>query len=92
MDSGMETAMIKVLRQLPGRAEFINPVRQAAMTASRITPFTEPRTKNGLIGERQNLQFRRERLCDPWKKAANAFHDVDGRSVAGLEDGTRAPR
>jgi hypothetical protein len=45
MDSGMETAMIKVLRQLPRKSRIINPVRQAAMTASRMTPFTEPRTK-----------------------------------------------
>ena len=45
MDSGMETAMIKVLRQLPRKSRIINPVRHAAMTASRSTPLMEPRTK-----------------------------------------------
>jgi hypothetical protein len=45
MDSGMEIAMIKVLRQLPRNSRIINPVKHAAMTASRMTPFTEPRTK-----------------------------------------------
>ena len=45
MDSGMETAMINVLRQLPRKIRIIKPVRQAAMTASRITPLTAARTK-----------------------------------------------
>ena len=45
MDRGMEMAMIKVLRQLPKNNKIINPVRHAAMIASRMTPFTEPRTK-----------------------------------------------
>jgi hypothetical protein len=45
MDNGMETAIIKVLRQLPRNSRIIKPVRHAAITASRMTPFTEPRTK-----------------------------------------------
>jgi hypothetical protein len=45
IESGMEMAMIKVLRQLPRNSRIINPVRHAAMTASRMTPFTEPLTK-----------------------------------------------
>ncbi len=45
IESGMETAMISVLRQLPGRAGSSDPVRQAAITASRITPAMEARTK-----------------------------------------------
>ncbi len=45
MDSGIEMAMINVLRQLPRKSRIIKPVRHAAMTASRMTPFTEPRTK-----------------------------------------------
>jgi hypothetical protein len=45
IDSGMETAMINVLRQLPRKIRIIKPVRQAAMTASRITPLTAERTK-----------------------------------------------
>ncbi len=45
MDSGIEIAMISVLRQLPRKMRIINPVRHAAITASRITPLTAARTK-----------------------------------------------
>ncbi len=45
MERGMEMAMIRVLRQLPKNNRIIKPVRHAAMMASRMTPFTEPRTK-----------------------------------------------
>src|SRR5258708_4949272 len=43
--------------------------------------------EDGLIGQRQNLKFRGEGLRDTGKKAPNAFHDADCRSVAGLEHG-----
>jgi len=45
IESGMETAMISVLRQLPRKSRIIAAVRQAAITASRITPLTAARTK-----------------------------------------------
>ena len=45
IESGIETAMISVLLQLPRKIKIINPVRQAAMPASRITPLIEARTK-----------------------------------------------
>ena len=45
MDKGIEMAMINVPRQLPKNSRIIKPVRHAAMTASRITPLTAPRTK-----------------------------------------------
>ena len=45
IESGMETAMMTVLRQLPRKRRIITAVRQAAITASRITPFTAARTK-----------------------------------------------
>ena len=38
IESGIETAMITVLRQLPRKIRIINPVRHAAMMASRSTP------------------------------------------------------
>jgi hypothetical protein len=44
MESGMETAMINVLRQLPRKSRIIKPVRQAATTASRMTDPTAART------------------------------------------------
>jgi hypothetical protein len=45
MESGMETAMMMVERQLPRKMRIMMPVRQAAMMASRTTPLMAPRTK-----------------------------------------------
>ena len=45
IERGIETAMMTVLRQLPRKIRIINPVRHAAMTASRTTPLMEARTK-----------------------------------------------
>ena len=43
-ESGIETAMISVLRQLPRNTRIIKPVRQAAITPSRTTPLIDART------------------------------------------------
>ena len=45
IESGIETAMITVLRQLPRNNRIISAVRQAAIKPSRITPCTAERTK-----------------------------------------------
>ena len=39
-DSGMEVAIISVERQLPRKMRIISAVSEAAMTPSRMTPFT----------------------------------------------------
>ena len=44
MESGIEVAMINVLRQFPRKSRIINPVRHAAIVASLITPSIEART------------------------------------------------
>ena len=44
IDSGIEMAMIRVLRQLPRNSRIMSPVRAAAMTASRTTPEIAART------------------------------------------------
>ena len=44
MDKGMETAMIKVLFQLPRKSKIMMAVRQAAISASRNTPWMDART------------------------------------------------
>ncbi len=44
-DSGIETMMISVERQLPRNTRIIRPVREAAMTPSRMTPETALVTK-----------------------------------------------
>ena len=61
IDSGIETAMISVLRQLPRNSRIISAVRQAAMTASRSTPSIDGAHEQRLIGERLDLQLRRQR-------------------------------
>ena len=45
IDNGIETPMIRVLRQLPRKSRIIKAVRQAAMIASRMTPLTAALTK-----------------------------------------------
>ncbi len=42
--------------------------------------------EDGLISKRHNFQFRRQCLCHTRKKTANAFHNIDRRSVAGLKN------
>ena len=45
IDSGIDTAMINVLRQLPRKIRIIRPVSNAAIRPSRNTPLIEARTK-----------------------------------------------
>jgi hypothetical protein len=44
MESGIEMAMISVLRQLPKKTRIIRAVRQEAMIHSRRTPSIDART------------------------------------------------
>ena len=44
IESGIEIAMIIVLRQLPRKSRIMIAVRQAAMMASRTTPLMAART------------------------------------------------
>ena len=46
IESGIEMAMISVLRQLPRNSRIISAVRQPAMIASCTTPSTAARTNN----------------------------------------------
>ena len=45
--------------------------------------------KDGLVGERLNLELGRERLLDPGEDAADAVDHVEGGCVSGLEDDGR---
>ena len=45
MASGIEVAIMSVLRQLPRKVRIIRAVRHAAITVSRTTPLMAPRTK-----------------------------------------------
>ena len=44
-ESGIETSTISVERQLPRKSSIMIPVRPAAITASRTTPWMAPFTK-----------------------------------------------
>ena len=45
IESGMEIAMMRVLRQVPRNRRIMSAVRLAAITASRTTPEIAARTK-----------------------------------------------
>ena len=87
IDSGIETAMISVLRQLPRKSRIIRAVRQAAMIASRITPVIAAAHEDGLVGEQVDLQLRRQRGGHPRHRGPDVVHDVERGGVARLEDG-----
>jgi len=84
MESGIETAMISVLRQLPRNTKIMMPVRQAAMIASRTTPLTALLTKTDWSA-RLNFQRLWKRGCDRRQHLANSRHYADCRSVAGFQ-------
>ena len=58
IESGIETAMISVLRQLPRKSRIISAVRHAAITASRTTPSIAAAHEHRLVGERLDLRAR----------------------------------
>ena len=86
IDSGIETAMMMVLRQLPRNSRIISAVRQAAMTASRTTPATAALTKidwsaSGLIRSCGGSV-----CCTRGSMRADAVDHADRGRVAGLQD------
>ncbi len=93
IDSGIDTAMISVLRQLPRKSRIISAVRQAAITASRITPATAALTKIDWSASGWMLQLRRQGLSGCASASPRMPSTTsDGRGVAGLEDVTSTPR
>ncbi len=86
MESGMETAMISVLRQLPRKMRIIRPVRAAAMTASRITPSTEARTK--MDWSASGCIFRSGGRVEAMRgqQVARAGDNIERGAFAGFED------
>ena len=83
IESGIETAMISVLRQLPRKSRIISAVRQAAITASRTTPVDRGAHEDRLVGERLDLELRRQRR--PRSRGSASLirvDDVERRGVA----------
>ena len=63
-ESGIETAMINVLRQLPRKTRIMIAVRQAAIIASTDHIVDGGADKNRLVVQRTNLQLRRQGRFD----------------------------
>ena len=77
IESGMEMAMISVLRQLPRNSRIMTAVRHAAIIASRITPFTASRTNTDWSASGSILQRRRQRAAEMRGSSfAHLLHDV----------------
>ena len=64
--------MMSVLRQLPRKSRIISAVRQAAMTASRTTPSIDGAHEDRLVGERLDLELRRQAGGDPRQRLLDA--------------------
>ena len=62
IESGMEIAMISVLRQLPRNSRIMAAVRQAAVSASLHHSLNRRPHKQGLVEQRIQFQFRRQGL------------------------------
>ena len=87
IESGIETAMISVLRQLPRKIRIISPVRQAAMMASRTTPLTAARTKIDWSASGWIFSSRRQRLRDRAAGSARMpLDDIERGGVAGFQN------
>ena len=71
IESGIETAMISVLRQLPRKIRIISPVRHAAIIAFADHAADRRAHEDRLIGKRLDLQFRRQRRCNARQSLAS---------------------
>ena len=60
IESGIETAMITVLRQLPRKIRIISPVRHAAIDAFAHHTVDGSPHEERLVGQRLDLQLRRQ--------------------------------
>ena len=84
IESGIETATMSVLRQLPRKSRIISPVRQAAMTASFTTPVDRGADEERLIGDRRDLEVRRAAspvVCASVSRTCAMMSSVDAAPV-----------
>ena len=87
IESGMETAMISVLRQLPRNSRIMSPVRHGGDDGFADDAVDGRAHEDGLIGQRLDLQLRRQRGGHRGQQLAHAFHHGERGGVAGLENG-----
>ncbi len=85
IDSGIETAMMQVLRQLPRNSRISAAVRPAAISASRTTPLMAARTKTDWSNSGVILMSLGRSCASAGNCASNALDDVEGRGAAVLE-------
>ena len=86
IESGIETAMISVLRQLPRKSRIISAVRHAAITASRTTPEIAARTKIDWSASGVIFICDRHQAGDARQHLAHVVDHVEGRGAARLEN------
>src|SRR2546425_7460837 len=91
IESGMDTAMMSVLRQLPRKSRIIKAVRQAAMSASRITPLTAARTKMDWSASGWTLSSGGRVGITQGQQRTDAGHDVERGGGAALQNGDERP-
>ena len=87
IDSGIDTAMISVLRQLPRKIRIMAPVRQAAIIASRTTPLIAALTKIDWSEIGRIFSAGGSCAAISGSCAAHAGDDVQRGGVARLQDG-----
>ena len=86
IESGIETAMMTVLRQLPRKSRIIS--RGEAGGDDRLADHPAHRRphEDGLVGQRLDLQLRREGRDHAGQEIPDAAHDVEGGRGARLEN------
>ena len=78
IDSGIDTAMMIVLRQLPRKTRIMMAVKHAAMIASRTTPLIDARTKMDWSPMGVMRSASGKCRSDLRQQSANAFYDIQG--------------
>ena len=86
MESGIETAMMSVLRQLPRKTRIMNPVKAGG--DQRLTDHADDRRfyEDRLVRKRSNFQCRRQTGGNRGQQGFDAGDDIERRGVAGLQN------
>ena len=92
IDSGIEIAMISVLRQLPRKSRIISAGQAGGDHRLAHHAVDRGAHEDRLIGQRLDLQLRRQGRGDARQRVAHAADDVERRGVARLQDRQRARR
>lgn len=86
IDSGIEMPMIRVLRQLPRKSRIMRPDETGGDDGFADDAADGGADEDGLIGERLNLELRRERGRNAQQQIFDALHHVERGRAAGFQD------